>query len=46
MTHSKDEEETRHVFRVLDSTIDVIGVDRDFNDSRYKWNMVNSFVEN
>ena len=46
MTYSKDEEETRHLFRLLDSTIAVIRVDGDFNDSWYKWNLANSFVVN
>ena len=32
MIHSKDEEETRHVFGLLDSAIAVIGVDGDCND--------------
>ena len=46
MTHSNDEEETRHVFGLLDSTIAVTGVDEDFNDSWYKWNLASSSVEN
>ena len=46
MTYLEDEEETRHLFRLLDSTIAVIGVDGDFNDSWYKWNLANSFVVN
>ena len=33
MNHLEDEEETRHLFELPDSTIAVIGVDRDFNDS-------------
>ena len=33
MTHLEDEEETRHVFGLLDLAIVVIGVDGDFNDS-------------
>ena len=33
MTHSKDEEETRHVFGLFDLAIAVTGVDGDFNDS-------------
>ena len=46
MNHSKDEEETRHLFGLPDSIITVIGVDRDFNDSGYKWNLTNSSVVN
>ena len=46
MTHSKMEEETRHMFGLLDSTITVTGVDEDFNDSWYKWNLVSSSAEN
>ena len=33
MTHSEDEEETRHLFGLPDSTIVVIEVDGDFIDS-------------
>ena len=33
MTHSEDEEEIRHLFGLPDSTIAIIGVDGDFNDS-------------
>ena len=32
MTHLEDEEETRHVFGLLDSTIAVTEVDEDCND--------------
>ena len=46
MTHSEDEEETRHVFGLLDSSMDVIGVDGDFIDSCYKWNLTSSYAEN
>ena len=46
MTHSKDEEETRHLFRLPDSAIVANGVDGDFNDSGYKWNLANSSAEN
>ena len=46
MTHSKDEEETRHLFGLPDSGITVIEVDEDFNDSLYKWNLANSIAKN
>ena len=46
MTHSENEEETRHLFGLPDSTIVVIGVDGDFNYSRYKRNLANSSVVN
>ena len=46
MTHSEDEEEVRHLFGLPDLAISVIGVDRDFNDSWYKWNLANSFAVN
>ena len=46
MTHSKDEEETRHVFGLPDSAIVVTRVDGDFNDSWYKWNLTSSSAEN
>ena len=46
MTHSEDEEETRHLFRLPNSAIAVIGVEGDFMDSWYKWNLVNSSVVN
>ena len=46
MTHSEDEEETRHVFELPNSIIGIIGVDGDFNDSSYKWNLANSSVVN
>ena len=46
MTHSEDEEEIRHSFRLPDSAIAVIGVDGDFNDSWYKWNLANSSAVN
>ena len=36
MTHLKDEEETRHILGLPDSTIIVIRVAGDFNDSWYK----------
>ena len=41
MIHLEDEEETRHLFELPDSAIAVIGVDGDFNDSWYKWNLAN-----
>ena len=46
MTHSEDEEETRHLFGLLDSAITVIGVDGDLDDSWYKWNIANSSTMN
>ena len=46
MTHSVDEEETRHSFELPNSAITIIRVDGDFNDSWYKWNLANSFVVN
>ena len=46
MTHSEDKEETRHVFGLPDSTIDVTVVDGDFNDSWYKWNLASLFADN
>ena len=46
MTHSEDEEEIRHLFGLPNSTIAVIGVDGDFNDSRFKWNLANSSAVN
>ena len=46
MTHSKDEEQTTHVFGLPDSAIVVTRVDGDFNDSWYKWNLANSSAEN
>ena len=46
MTYSEDEEETRHLFGLPDSTITVIGVDDNFNDSWYKWNLANYSVVN
>ena len=46
MTYSEGEEETRHVFGLPDSTITVIGVDGDFNDSWYKWNLVSLSADN
>ena len=46
MTHSEDEEETRHLFKLPDSAIAVIGVDGDFKDSWYKGNLTNSFPVN
>ena len=46
MTHSEDEEETRHLFGLPDSAISVIGVHGDINDSWYKWNQANSFAVN
>ena len=45
-THSEDEEETRHLFGLLDSVIAVIGVGGDFNDSWYKWNLASSSTVN
>ena len=46
MTHSEDEEETRHVFGLPDSVIAITGVDGDFNDSWYKWNLASSSAKN
>ena len=46
MTHLKDEEETRHLFGLLDLAIAVIRVDGDFNDLCYKWNLSNSSAVN
>ena len=46
MTHSEDEEEIKHLFGLLDLMIVVTGVDGDFNDSWYKWNLASSSVEN
>ena len=46
MTHSEDEEETRHVFGLPNSAIVVTEVDGDCNDSWYEWNLVSSSVEN
>ena len=46
MANSKDKEETRHLFGLPDSAIAVIGVDGDFNDSCYNWNLTNSSVVN
>ena len=46
MTHSEDEEETSHLFGLPDSAIAIIGVDEDFNDSWYKWNLANSSTVN
>ena len=46
MTHSEDEEETKHVFGLLDSAIVVIGVDGDCTDFWYRWNLVSSSAEN
>ena len=46
MVNSKDKEETSHLFGLPDSTIAVIGVDGDFNDSCYKWNLTNSSAVN
>ena len=46
MIHSKDEEETRHVFGLLDSTIAITGVDGDCDDFWYRWNLVSSSAEN
>ena len=45
MTHSEDEEDTRHVFGLPDLAIVVIGVDGDCNDFCYRWNLVSSSVE-
>ena len=46
MTHLGDGEESGHVFRLPDSAIAITEVDRDFNDSWYKWNLKSSFAEN
>ena len=46
MTHSEDEEETRHVFGLLDSVIAVTGVEVDCNNFWYRWNLESSSVEN
>ena len=46
ITHSKDEDETRHVFGLPNSAIALTGVDGDFNDSWYKWNLASSSAEN
>ena len=46
MTHSEDKEEIRHVFGLSDSAIIVTGVDGDFNDFWYKWNLARSYAEN
>ena len=46
MTHSEDEEETRHLFGLPDSAIAVTRIDGDFNDSWYKWNLASSSAEN
>ena len=46
MTHSEDEEETSHLCGLPDSAIAVIGVNGDFNDSWYKWNLANSSAVN
>ena len=46
VTHSEDEEESRHVFGLLDSTIAITRVNGDFNDSWYKWDLASSSAEN
>ena len=46
MIHSKDEEETRHLFGLPDLAIVVTGVDGDFNDSWYKWNLASLSTKN
>ena len=46
MTYTEDEEDTRHVFGLPDSMIDVTGADGDFNDSWYKWNLASSSTKN
>ena len=46
MTHSENEEETRYVFGLPDSTIAITVVDGDFNDFTYKWNLASSPTEN
>ena len=46
MTHSEDEEETRHVFGLPNSVIAITEVDGSFNDSRYNWNLAISSAEN
>ena len=45
-THSKDEEETRQVFGLPDSTIVVTRVDGDCNDFWYRWNLASSSAKN
>ena len=39
VTHLEDEEESRHVFGLPDSTIAITRVNGDFNDSWYKWDL-------
>ena len=46
MTHSEDKEETGHAFGLPDSAIVVTGVDGDFNDSWYNWNLASLSAEN
>ena len=46
MTHLEDEEETRHVFGLIDSTIVVTEVDGDCNDFWYRWNLASLTAEN
>lgn len=41
-----EDEETRQVSGLLDSTIVVAEVDEDIIDSLYSWNLVNCFTEN
>ena len=46
MTHSEDEEETKHVFGLPDSAIAITGVDGDCNDFWYRWNLASLSAEN
>ena len=46
MTHSEDEEETWHVFGLLDLVTVVTEVDGDYNDFWYRWNLASSSAEN
>ena len=46
MIHSEDEEETGHVFGLLDPAIVVTEVNGDCNDFWYRWNLASSSVEN
>ena len=46
MTHSEDKVETRNAFGLLDSAVVVTGVDGDYNDFWYRWNLVSLSAEN
>ena len=46
MTHSEDEEETRHVFGLPNLVIAITEVDGGFNDFGYNWNLAILSVEN